>query len=116
MLAPALPTAHTSLASFAVTPCSELVPVPTLGVATMVHVLPFQCSARVRALGIGPVRPTAHMLLGLSAATASRSLIALAVFGLATWLTAGVHAAPVLGDLAGSATGDTPLTDGLDCW
>ena len=41
------PTAHTSFAETAVMAFSRLLPVPLLGLGTMVQLLPFQCSMNV---------------------------------------------------------------------
>src|SRR5947207_1261913 len=80
------PTAQTSLVETAVTPSRKLVCVLGLGLATMLHCLPFQCSMKVCStpLALKEV-PTAQTSLGETAATAWSPVLA-PVVGLFTTL------------------------------
>jgi hypothetical protein len=73
----AFPIAQALSAEVTVTPFRKLAVLPGgLGLGTLLHVLPFQCSMRVRwpvpSLA-GPVQPTAHALDAEVAATPANS-------------------------------------------
>src|SRR5438552_8265169 len=70
VLLPAEPMAHTSEEELAVTPAKR--PSPEMGaVGTMVHEVPFQCSAKGPS-SPSPTAPTAHTSFEFTAATATR--------------------------------------------
>src|SRR5258707_774023 len=55
-----VPTAHTSVAETAATPRRTL-PIPAVGLATILHFLPFQCSISACPLPLAAMKePTAH--------------------------------------------------------
>src|SRR5207244_3239973 len=70
---PASPTAHTSSGATAATPYRMLVVESGLGLSTIRHLFPFQCSVRVR-MEPSTVNPTAHTSSGDRADTPYRKL------------------------------------------
>src|SRR2546423_11284968 len=82
-----LPTAQISLAAMAVTPARVFSVAPfTLGLATTLHCLPFQCSTSVELPLPLPYSPTAQRSLVETAAMLWRKLLPVPTLGLATLL------------------------------
>src|SRR5712692_2933095 len=82
------PTAQISWEEIATTPVRSLRNDPTLGLETILHLMPFQCSISVFPELVLLLKefPTAHMLLAETADTETRSLPDDATFGLVTTL------------------------------
>src|SRR5258708_17141446 len=85
---PNSPTAHTSFVAPAAAANRTLNPEPTLGLATTLHVWPFQCRVSVGSgtLASGRKAPTAQMSLAEAAVTPFRKLLCVPTFGLETTL------------------------------
>src|SRR5579884_2915668 len=71
------------LAATTVSPSRELLLLPGLGLAMILHRVPSQCSTRVMYPGVSP-EPTAQMLFLETAVTAVRTLMLSPVLGLET--------------------------------
>src|SRR5438105_3914447 len=101
----AMPTAQMSVEEIAAIACKRLSRPGTLGLGTMVHALPSQCSTSVCRAPIEPIAPTAQTLLADRAATPLSVLSPWSELGLATTRQARPHAGVgvVEGDLAAAS-------------